>query len=255
MMLNKGRKHKNTVDNNYESNYVNLPFEDVLREYRKRNIIKVLKGFSHKRILEIGCGPSPIFMEYSNFEKMIVVEPGIFFYNKAKELANSNPNIIIFNDLIENLKDELKSEIFDFIIIGGFLHEIKNPGIVLQAIRTICSNKTIIYSIVPNAKSFHRLLAYEMGLIDTIYQKSEHDKLFKRQKVFDIKGFNELLTKNSFKVIESGSYFIKPFTHLQMDMMLSLKIIDKSCLDGLDKLIKFLPDLGAELWNICSIDD
>ena len=63
------------------------------------------------------------------------------------------------------------------------------------------------------------------------------------------------LPEINFKIIESGSYFVKPFTHDQMNKMLSLGIIDKSCLNGLDKMIKFLPGLGAELWNICSIDD
>lgn len=239
---------------NYERNYLNLPFENILREYRKKNILEVLKNFSHKKFLEIGSGPSPMFNDFSDFDKMIIVEPGKLFFNMAKKQANSNPNIIIINDLIENISDKLNQETFDFIVIGGFLHEIDNPDIVLQAVRTICSEKTIIYSFVPNAKSFHRLLAYEMGLTDSIYRKSEHDKLFRRKNVYDICGFNGLLTMNRFRVIDSGSYFIKPFTNSQMNNLLSMGIIDNSSLNGLNKMIKYLPDFGAELWNTCTIN-
>ena len=74
-----------------------------------------------------------------------------------------------------------------------------NPDKVLQAIRKVCSEKTVIYSHVPNAKSFHQLLAYEMGIIDSIYKKSGQDELFKRQNVYDIETFNELLTRNKFQ--------------------------------------------------------
>ena len=254
-MLSKGSNESSSGVANYECNYLDLPFENILRDYRKRNLLEVFKNFPHKNFLEIGCGPSPMFMDFSDFDKMIVLEPGKMFFNMAIEQANANPKILIINDLIENIKDKLKQESFEFIYIGGVLHEIDNPDIVLQAVREICSHDTVIYSFVPNARSFHRLLAYEMGLTGNIYQKSEHDKLFQRHNVYDIGLFNELLTKNGFRVIESGSYFIKPFTHDQMNRMLNLGIIDKSCLDGLSKMIQFLPDLGAELWNICSIND
>ena len=148
----------------------------------------------------------------------------------------------------------MQKKTFDFIVIGGFLHEIDNPDIVLQSIRRICSRNTVIYSFVPNAESFHRLLALEMGIIQSIYQKSEQDKLFNRQKFYDINEFNKLLKINGFNILQSGSYFIKPFSHAQMNDLLERGIIDKRLIDGLDKMKKFLPNLGAELFNVCKID-
>ena len=239
----------------YGLNYLDLPFENILREYRKNNILKLINKKSHRRFLEIGCGPEPMFRTFSDFDRMTIVEPGKLFYDMAKKEAETDPRIIIFNNQIENITGILNKDNFDFIVIGGFLHEIKNPEAVLNSVRKISSKETHIYSFVPNARSFHRLLALEMGITSSIYQKSEHDQLFERQNVFDINGFNDLLSRNGFLILESGSYFIKPFTHDQMDKLLRFGIIDKSCLSGLDKMIKFLPDLGAELWNICTIDD
>lgn len=241
--------------NSYESNYMDLPFENILREYRKKNISEILKKYTHNRFLEIGCGAAPLFREITDFDKMVVVEPGKLFYEMAINQSNANPKILIINDSVENITDKLSHETFDFIVIGGFLHEIQNPDIVLQAIRQICTKNTAVYSFVPNAMSFHRLLAFEMGITESIYQKSDHDKLFQRHNVYDIDAFNKLLIKNRFTVIESGSYFIKPFTHNQMDELLKQGIIDKSCLDGLEKMKIYMPNLGAELFNICKIDD
>ena len=94
-----------------------------------------------------------------------------------------------------------------------------------------------------------------MGFINSIYEKSEHDKLFQRHQVYDKESFNQLLINNGFKIIEDGSYFIKPFSNGQMDKMLNMQIIENSCLDGLDKMTKILPDMGAELFNCCMISE
>ena len=237
----------------YELNYKDLPFENVLREYRKKKIFETIKKYPCGRFLEIGCGLYPLFMDFMDFDKMTVVEPRQLFYERATLLSNKNPRIVIINDLIENKIDLLSQDTFDFIIVGGFLHEIENPGIVLKAIKEICSKNTIIYSFVPNARSFHRLLAVEMGIIANVYVKSGHDVLFQRHNVFDNETFNSLMTNNGFKIIDSGSYFVKPFTHDQMDKLLIQGIVEKSCLEGLEKMIKYLPDMGAELFNCCKI--
>jgi acetyltransferase-like isoleucine patch superfamily enzyme/2-polyprenyl-3-methyl-5-hydroxy-6-metoxy-1,4-benzoquinol methylase len=254
-MISRKYEGGETEQSEYEKHYLDLPFEDDLREFRHRNVLSQLNKYSHSRFLDIGCGADPIFLYGNGFTKIIVVEPGKTFVDKIRLMVKTSSNILIINDLIENVIEELQQESFDFILVGGFLHEIDNPDIVLKNVRRICSENTVVYSYVPNAKSFHRLLAYKMGIIENIYQKSGHDDLFSRQNVFDNITFNELLVRNKFKVIDSGSYFIKPFTHEQMDRMMSNGIIDFNCLDGLEKMIDFLPEMGAELWNICKIDD
>jgi SAM-dependent methyltransferase len=254
-MENKLNKTNLSITQGYENNYIDLPFEAILREYRKMKLDVLLKEHRHGRFIEIGCGPEPLFLTIGKFEKMIVVEPAKVFFEMAQSNAKANPNILIINDFIENSVDKLKGEIIDFIVIGGFLHEIYDPDKVLQAVREICNKDTFVYSFVPNARSFHRLLAFKMGIVESIYQKSGHDELFKRNKVYDIDSFNRLLSDNGFNVVDSGSYFIKPFTHEQMEKIFTKGIINKACLDGLDKMIEYMPDMGAELWNICKKND
>jgi hypothetical protein len=57
-----------------------------------------------------------------------------------------------------------------------------------------------------------------------------------------------MLAQTGFRVVDSGSYFVKPFTHAQMAAMLDTGIIDGSVLDGLDALARDLPGFGSEIY-------
>ncbi len=243
------------MPDNYARNYIDLPFEATLRKYRKRNFFEQLKKYPHSRFLEIGCGADPFFKDMDDTELTVAVEPEELFFNKIKSMVKKRSDIVVYNDVIENLPKDLKSNSFNYIVIGGFLHEVKNPHLVLQKVRNLCKTDTVVYSYVPNARSFHRLLANKMGVIDDIHQESGHDKLFGRQIVYDNESFTDLFTRNNFEVIESGSYFLKPFTHKQMVELLDHEIIDDDCLEGLYRMTELFPDAGAELWNICKIND
>jgi hypothetical protein len=121
----------------------------------------------------------------------------------------------------------------------------------LNAISRFSHQDTIVYINVPNAKSFHRLLALESGLIDSIYQKSNNQIKFQQSHTYDINTLEILVKKSGFSIIESGSYFIKPFTHNQMRKLLDCSIVDEKILDGLDRMIKYCPGLGSEIFVTC----
>ena len=61
------------------------------------------------------------------------------------------------------------------------------------------NNDTIIYINVPNAKSFHRLLAYESSIINSIYEKSDTQKILQQFYTFDIQSMRNLLESLDFQ--------------------------------------------------------
>ncbi len=233
---------------NYETNYANLQFESTLHYYRYQKILEVIHSHPHQRILELGSGPIPFNLKFSDFEKLTVVEPGKSYFKQAQKLGESDHRITFINDFFENVADQLAKESFDFIIIGGFLHEISNPDEVLQKLKKICGTHTVVHSYVPNARSFHRLLALESGIIESIYQMSKNDVIFDRKNIFDQKSFHELFAKNGYDCIETGSYFIKPFTNMQMHELILNNIVGEEIIGGLDKMIRYLPEMGVELF-------
>ncbi len=65
---------------------------------------------------------------------------------------------------------------------------------------------------------------------------------------FDCESLKAISVKNGFTVKESGSYFVKPFTHQQMQDMLDHGIVNDNILEGLYKMEKYLPDYGSEIF-------
>ena len=218
----------------YAQDYTQQPFDDIHLKFRRIKLIEQINKYQPKRILEISCGKRPFFQDYTDFEQLIIVEPTKAFYDNAMGLLENNPalsgKVLVINDLLENAAEKLNATPIDFIILSNVLQEIEDVSVFLKGLHSICKKDTIAHIVVPNAKSFHRLLAFEMGLIDSIYRLSDRNNLLQQMRVFDLDSLSEILVDNGFKIAGSGSSFIKPFTHQQMHDMLLHKIIDDNTL-------------------------
>lgn len=220
-------------------------------------MLEQIRKYRHRQILEISCGTRPLFKDFTDFEKLVIVEPSKVFFENAAESLKDYPDfgskVAFINDYFENAVEKLNTYYFDFVILSNVLQEIEDVSMFLKGLHKICQENTVVHIVVPNAKSFHRLLAFEMGIIDSIYQLSDRNILLQQQTVFDLKSLSELLTKNGFSIAETGSTFIKPFTHQQMQDMLGNQIINDQTLDGLYKMVQYMPEYGSELFVDCKI--
>lgn len=236
--------------NNYQEEYNKHSFESIMVEYRRKCVIEQMKKYDTKKVLEIGCGYEPIMKYFSNYEQMVVVEPGDDFYNSAVLFKNEHKekNIHCYHSFIEDVIEDLKNIHFDFIIISSLMHELKNNLEVLQEISKLCHSQTVVHINVPNKKSFHRLLAYRSGIIPSLDEKSETQIRLQQNEFFDLAELNEFSKKAGFTVLDEGSYFIKPFTHSQMSKILNYGLIDKRILDGFYDLIHEFPENGSEIY-------
>jgi 2-polyprenyl-3-methyl-5-hydroxy-6-metoxy-1,4-benzoquinol methylase len=237
--------------NDYHEQYKNRPFERFQVEFRKRRIRETLNRFSHETLLEVGCGLSSIFNTVSDYKNLYVVEPCNGFFDKAVadlEQVPNRKNVVVINDSIENAVGLLKDKRFDFVLLSSVLHEVADPRRFLGSIHEIAVTQTVIHINVPNAKSFHRLLAVEMGLIRDEFQLSESNAQLQQHNVFDRHSLLKLIGQAGFTVIESGTYAFKPFTHLQMENLIQAGVITETMLDGFYKMEKYLPDLGSEIY-------
>ena len=237
----------------YIEEYKKSDFEEIQVSYRRKKVIEQLNLYPHKNILEVGCGFEPIFKYFDDFETMTVVEPGIEFIENAKKLSQNKPQIKFIQGFFENKIDELVLQNYDFIIVSGLLHELESPNILLDALKIVCTPNTVVHINVPNAYSVHRILAKEMGLIEDVTQKSATQIKLQQHSTFSIESLVKLVENHQFKIIDKGSYFIKPFTHQQMYNMLETKIVDFNVLDGLYKLTKYMPEYGSEIFVDCQI--
>ena len=241
----------------YAEDYTQQPFDDTHLHFRRKKLIEQIEEYQPKRIVEISCGKRPFFQDYTNFEELIIVEPTKAFYDNASGLLKNYPEldskVILINDYFENASDQLLETDIDFIIVSNVLQEIEDVSTFLKGLHNICSKNTIVHIVVPNAKSFHRLLAFEMGIIDSVYQLSDRNILLQQATVFDLETLSEVIKKIGFDIVKAGSSFIKPFTHQQMHDLLKHNIINETTLEGLYKMEQYMPELGAEIFVNCKI--
>ena len=232
----------------YGKYYAATPFEDKQSDFRRQHLAKRVHRLSHTRILEIGCGLAPLAAFFKDFQHMTVVEPCALFAEKARQLARKNANITVLRGFLEDYDESLQNQIFDCIIVSGVLHEVGDPKAFLARIANIAKNGAVVHVTVPNARSFHRLLALEMGLIDDIYAASAIQKKLRQPWAFDMKMLHHLATGAGFQVMAEGFYAFKPFTHAQMEKLVAQKFITKRLLEGMFNMCKYAPELGSEMF-------
>jgi|WetSurMetagenome_2_1015567.scaffolds.fasta_scaffold07900_2 SAM-dependent methyltransferase len=236
----------NHVKNYIEEISKENSLESVFSGLRKKQVLISMNKYKHNNILEIGCGLDPLYPHINGWKSYTIVEPGTDF---LKALKGSNLyNVNIYNGFLEDVYKELLENKFDYIFLSGVLHHVPNLQIFLKAISQLCSCDTVVHINVPNAYSFHRLLAMEMGYINNIFEKSETNTRLQVKWVFNKDSLYKVVQNSGFEVLDFGTYFIKLFTNEQMEKVIDLDIFEKDILQGLENMVKYLPDMGCEMF-------
>lgn len=237
----------------YQLRYEKLSFEDRLRKYRMEYVSDYLKKIPANRILEIGCGTDPIHLHFEGFEVLDLIEPGAYFFEYTEKMVRDDRRISIQNCFLDEAVLNHAGR-YDVIIIGGFLHEIDDPATVLAGVRAISNTDTVVITYVPNSHSFHRLLAFEAGLISSVDEFSDNDKTFGRRNVYSLDAFEALFKQCGFSIEKIDTYFVKPFTHSQMNTLLEESFLNEELLKGLYGMGKYLPNFGCEIFLSAKIN-
>ncbi|MBX3637389.1 MAG: methyltransferase domain-containing protein [Rubrivivax sp.] len=232
----------------YQRAYLASDFEPVQARMRKRMLLALLARHAPRRVLEVGCGTDALFRHWSDFDRFVVVEPGELFAAKARRDAEGDARILVVEDFVENAAAALRGEGFDLVLVSGLLHEVPDPAALLRALRPLCGEHTLVHVNVPNARSLHRLLALEMGLITDLHELSDRQRALQQPRTFDLEQLRALCTGCGFAEVDAGSYFVKPFSHAQMARLQHDGLVDERLLQGLYGLARHLPDLGSEIF-------
>ena len=237
--------------NEYQQHYDALPFEETMAAIRKKMLKTFLEKYMPANIVEVGCGNESVTDFFTNYKHAVVVEPAEAFYNRLVERhahEASEKNTFINDFFSESLVEGKNLPTPGVVIISGLLHEVDRPDMILAAANKICNEKTIVHVNVPNANSLHRLLAFKAGMIKDLKERSSLQTLLKQPHTFDMTDLQTMTSKAGFEVVEQGSYFVKPFTHAQMEVLRTHEKFGERVIDGLEKLISYLPDYGAEIF-------
>ena len=236
--------------NKYETEYLSTDFEQSYQvPFRRKKVLESISKYNPKSILEVGCGMQTLALYVPQYEKFTIVEPGTVFLNKAKQDLSNDARITYVQGFLEDKIDILKSQQSDMIIVSSLLHEVEFPLKLLNSVKELCHNNTVIHINVPNELSLHRILAYESGLIEKPSNKSERNIALQQNNIFNLNTLENIITQSgNISICDKGSYFLKPFTHKQMERCLEYNIIDEKILEGFYNIVKYFSEYGSEIY-------
>lgn len=232
----------------YEQAYSASDFEVIQARYRKKLLLELLERQQPKHLLEVGCGWDTIANHWPGFEQLTIVEPGAQFAAKARKDTAHLSGVTVVEQFMEDAVAQCQQHTYDLILVSSLLHEVPDPAAILSAAKALCTPDTLVHVNVPNANSMHRLLAMEMGLIADPYAQSELQKSFRQPRIFDLAQLVALAESVGFQVASKGSFFVKPFTHGQMQKLVDQGLMTTAMLDGLWGLAAHFPEHGSEIY-------
>lgn len=231
----------------YALQYRALPFEPLQAGFRRRRVLAQVGVHAPRRLLEIGCGELPLFVDLPDVQ-CVVVEPTPAFADNARRLGAGLERVAVVEGLAEDVPEGSLGDPFDMVVLSCVLHEVPDPQRLLAAARGFCAPEGVLHVNVPNAHSLHRLLAVAMGLISDPATESQVQRQMQQRTVYEAAGLEQELKRAGFAVRERGAIFVKPFTHGQMQRLVDEQFMTPRMLEGLDRLAASLPELGSELW-------
>lgn len=228
-------------------------FESVLVRYRQRKCVEVLRQFHPRIIVEIGCGQDLLFdaaiADGIAIDRWIIVEPSAVFHAVAAERAATDDRVTAISGFFEDCIDDIAAAAggkVDLLLFSGMINEVEKPKELLAAAASVMDGDTIIHVNTANAYSLHRRLGQAMGVLETVHNLTERNQRFDQYCVYDAAGLQRLVEEAGYEVVESGGYFMKLFSHAQMEQCSD--ILTEEVLDGLFQMGKDQPEWATEIF-------
>ena len=236
----------------YFFHFNQLPFERTQEKFRKRKILDLLSH--HKadggNLLEVGPGFNPLFPVLKTFKSSVVLEPIFEIYNQLTNSYKQNSKLKIVNSALEKYISENPNKKFDTVILSSVLHEIPNPDFILKLIHGILEVGGILFVVVPNNQSLHRLIGERMGIINSLTELTKTEKLMQQTSSFSPQRLTNQLESHGFKIKEVITSFIKPLPHAKMQKAMDDSLLSEEDLEFLYKISVFMPDFGSEIFGV-----
>lgn len=222
-------------------------FEREMVRFRRAFVVDRLKDLSPRRVVEVGCGSEFQVVDYQAsggaWDSWTVVEPSKQFADLARQQVV--PNFEVIEAFFEQASGALTDKP-DFLLCSGVLHEVPDAREFLASLVAAMGPETVLHINVPNANSLHRRLAKAMGLITDVRETSERNKELQQPRVYDLSILTKELEAQGLSVCKSGGYFVKPFTHKQMETLLDT--FEPEVFAGLYQLGLDYPEWASEIF-------
>lgn len=173
--------------------------------------------------------------------EITVIEGSELFGN---QLRSAYPDINVNVGLFEDFHTDVK---FDNIVLGHVLEHVKDPIQILSLARNWLNDDGRILAAVPNARSLHRQVAVDMGLLEYEDQLNESDRHHGHRRVYNPETFRRDFLSAGLKVDVFGGYWLKPISNKQIEESWSSKMVASFMRIG-----ERYPDIAGEIYIVAS---
>lgn len=176
--------------------------------------------FLGKTCLELG--PATGYMTkylINSFSTVTVVEG-------SKSLIDQIPNYSNLKKVNCLFEEFTPTEKFDTIIINHVLEHLQDPVAVLKNAYEWLSDRGVCIVGVPNAKSFHRLAAVKMGLLNSEFDLNSRDLELGHYRVYDLELLKNHMKLANFKIKLQSGLFLKFLSNAQIENILDDAIVE-----------------------------
>ena len=213
---------------------------DIGERFVTRATIALIKKLVvGKKILNLGLGNGKTSKILDEFVKEQIVIEGS---KKIIDLFSfKSPRTTFVESYFENYNTASK---FEVILANHVLEHVNDPvKLMEEKFSSWIKKDGIIFITVPNAKSLHRLIGKEMGLLKSEYDLNNSDREGGHQRVYDINILRNHIEKAGFEMVDFGGYNIKMVSLMQM------KDWSQELLDAIFEVSKKMPpDICANIW-------
>ena len=211
-------------------------FEEVLVGFRIREIVSRMRGES---LLDVGCGVGNACRAVSGRMSRVV---GIDGAERKIQLARQRTvaaNVKYVATLFEEFQPD---QTFDTVVLNNILEHVEDPVYLLRCVSDWLAPEGIAIITVPNAYSLNKRIGLRMGLISSLYELTDGDRVKGHVRVYDRNSLTGDIEAAGLRVTFSGGLFLKPFSNAQME-----GFADEGLLEALYEVGKELPDYCGSL--------
>lgn len=236
----------------YARNYREaMEFEAHLIAARQDCCLEFIQREQPQTVIEVGCGPVLLIDRFdltaSPIKQWLVVEP-TSYADALHRRTSATPKLCLEKGYLEDRVAAIGERFpdgLDLALLSGLLHETTDPQSLLAAAKTVLKPGGSVLVIVPNALSFHRLLAVELGLIPAPTALSDRNRALGQPVVFDRASLEAIIRQAGFVDLQFSGYMFKPFSNDQMRQVVEL--LGAHLVAGLTTLGRAFPDHAAEI--------
>lgn len=189
----------------YLKQYADLMCDNIIKEEAK-TVLSL--GIGHEVVSK-----SLIDLLGTNLESYHIIEGSPDIIKNFKN-ENNNSNVEIYHSYFEDFDPSKK---YDAIEMGFVLEHVDDPLLIVNCFKEFLNDNGTMYISVPNARSLHRLIGHEAGLLDDIYQLSPQDYELGHKRYFDLNKIKNIVNESGLRVVRSKGLMLKPITGAQIN--------------------------------------